>query len=244
MILSKLPLHVAHAAPMLDGAAAFAEVVLPPTSGGNSLLVYSIHLSTRCPPTKRRQEVEAVLRHATVRATGGADNALANDATAGRPAPIATLVAGDFNQPNEDDYPSDEWAVLAADLDAARLPRTDGAMAAMRAAGFVPSWERPEAVARPLAASSAWNGAIVDYCFVRANGVACEHGKGSQQALHHHQHHHRHHRHGSTPGGITVEASYFYHTLASDHLPLVVDFNIVRSNSPTVQVSDEQGKLE
>ena len=107
-----------------------------------------------------------------------------------------------------------------------------------------PASDASEAVARPLAASSAWNGAIVDYCFVRANGVACEHGKGSQQALHHHQHHHRHHRHGSTPGGITVEASYFYHTLASDHLPLVVDFNIVRSNSPTVQVSDEQGKLE
>ena len=75
------------------------------------------------------------------------------------------------------------------------------------AKGWVcPSWE--DAATGPLAASSAWNGAVVDYCYARMPATA---RAGGAVRL----------------GG--VEASYFYHTLASDHLPLVVDFAAVRA---------------
>ena len=52
----------AHAAPMLDGAAAFAEVVLLNKRWQLSARLQH-PLVDALPPTKRRQEVEAVLRH-------------------------------------------------------------------------------------------------------------------------------------------------------------------------------------
>ena len=79
----------------------------------------------------------------------------------------------------------------------AKLPLTDGAMDVLRTSGFVPSWEVATSP-RPLVASSAWNGAVVDYCYTKL----------------------------PPESGMKVEATYFYHTLASDHLPLVVDFRV------------------
>ena len=111
---------------------------------------------------------------------------------------IPQFIVGDFNQPNECDYTPSEWAVIADDMTRAKLELSDGAMDAMRAKGFTPSWEAA-AVARPLAASSAWNGAVVDYCYV-SQGMATD---------------------GTS--ALEVESTYFLHTLASDHLPLVVD---------------------
>ena len=77
----------------------------------------------------------------------------------------------------------------------AKLPLTDGSMDLLRASGYVPSWE-VATTPRPLVASSAWNGAVVDYCYTKVPAAS----------------------------SFKVEATYFYHTLASDHLPLVVDF--------------------
>ena len=128
-------------------------------------------------------------------ATAAITIASAAGAAPGQP----VLISGDFNQPNEGDYPADEWAAIAKDMEFAKLPLTDGAMDALRAAGFAPSWELAEK-ARPLVGSSAWNGAVVDYCYVPSQ-------RGRR-------------------GGLAVEATYFWHTDASDHLPLVVDFRV------------------
>jgi hypothetical protein len=78
-------------------------------------------------------------------------------------------------------------------------------MQLLRAAGYVPSWE-VASHSRPLVGSSAWNGAVVDYCYVAkvARGLRGRH----------------------LPTTMVVEATYFHHSLASDHLPLVVDFRI------------------
>jgi len=196
-IASRLPLG--RKGPVLmdvDGHAAFVEVELPrpvhgeqhrsAQFGGDAqprLRVYCLHLSVRCDASKRQREVAAVLRHA---------------ADASTPAAM-TLIAGDFNQPNEPDYPAEEWRAIAADLRAAKLPLSDGTMEALRTGGFVPSWEAAT-LPRPLVASTAWNGAVVDYCY-------CS-------------------KPGAEPPPVEVEATYAYATLASDHLPLVVDLRV------------------
>jgi endonuclease/exonuclease/phosphatase family metal-dependent hydrolase len=211
-------MRVREAVPMLDGHAAFAEIDLDtqPLEGAPSdafaprLLVYSVHLSTRCSPSKRREEIRAVARHA-------ADVARAHS-TASRAPPLATLLGGDFNQPNAADYPADEWRAIAADMRAAGLAEDDGVMGSLRRLGYVPSWERPEAHPRPMGATSAWNGALVDYVYVRSE-------RGSQGSSVP--------RTGSDGADararqptLQVEATYVYGTLASDHLPLVVDFRV------------------
>lgn len=156
-------------------------------------LVYSLHASVRCAASVRREEIGALLLHA---------QSLNPSASASeRP----SLIAGDFNQPNEADYPPHEWHALASDLASAKLPESDGVMQLLRAAGYVPSWE-VASLSRPLVGSSAWNGAVVDYCYVAnvARGLRGRH----------------------LPTTMVVEATYMHHSLASDHLPLVVDFRI------------------
>ena len=238
VIASRLPMSQSAAVPMANGgSAAFAEIELPSHELSNLLpggprkerqrataLLYSLHGSVRCEPAVRQQEVAALLQHsrsldapntpsnAAVAAAGTATSGAATNAatnTATKSAAVAGparphIFAGDFNQPNEPDYPPHEWHAIAKDLAAAKLPATDGAMDALRAAGYVPSWEvgrRP----RPLVGSSAWNGAVVDYCYVDERPPP--HGSPS-----------------SLSPTLAVEATYVYHTLASDHLPLVVDF--------------------
>ena len=195
MVASRLAMRRSAAVPMLDGHAAFAELSLGTHAG--ALCVYSAHLSVRCDASKRRREMEALLRHARDAAAGG-----------------AVLVGGDFNQPNAGDYPPHEWAAIAADLARAQLALTDGVMDTLRADGYTPSWEAAT-TQTPLAATSAWNGAVVDYIYAKlpAAAAAARGGGG-----------------GGTGGALWqllgVEASYFYHTLASDHLPLVVDYAV------------------
>jgi len=187
MVLSKLPLVQSEAVPMLDGFAAHAEVAL---SNGAPLLVYSLHLSVRCVASKRHDEVQAVIAHAR-----------AKQAAAAGGTPLPVLIAGDFNQQNEPDYPAEEWRVIAADMARAQLSPTDGVMRALRASGYTPSFEAA-AITRPLPPTSAWNGAVVDYCYV--NDAIGAHSRAS----------------------LAVEASYVYYTLASDHLPLVTDLRV------------------
>jgi len=169
-LASRLPLLHSAAVPMLDGHAAFAELDL---GAGASAYVYSVHLSVRCPGSKRRDEVGAVLQHV---------------ASLGEPHKL-TLIAGDMNQPNEDDYPPLEWSAIAQDMQRAKLDLSDGAMECMRSKGFVPTFEAA-ATPGPLPATTAWSGALVDYVYVRA---------------------------------ARVLATHTFHTLASDHLPLVSD---------------------
>ena len=185
-LASRLPFRRSAAVPMLDGHAAFAEVELSPADGtstikqkASSALVYSAHLSVRCPSGKRREEVSAVLGHAQ---------------SLGEPEKL-TLIAGDFNQANEADYPPAEWAAIAEDMKRAKLDLNDGAMDAMRAAGFVPTFEAAVRPA-PLPATTAWNGALVDYIYIN---------------------------HPASRGHARVLATRALHTLASDHLPLVCD---------------------
>ena len=182
VLASRLPLHSSTAVPMLDGHAAFAEVDLSSAApGAPNLLLYTLHLSVRCEASKRMHEVEAVIKDVAARGALG----------------LPSIVCGDFNQPNQCDYPAAEWAAIAKDMAFAKLPLTDGAMDALREAGYTPSWE-VALTPRPLAASSAWNGAVVDYCYTKL----------------------------PPRSGIAVEATYVYHTELSDHLPLVVDFRL------------------
>ena len=103
-----------------------------------------------------------------------------------------TLIAGDFNQPNEGDYPAAEWAKIAEDMTRAKLDLDDGAMERMRSAGFVPTFEAADSPS-PRPATTAWNGALVDYIYA------------------------------NRPSHARVRSTVAYHTLASDHLPLVGD---------------------
>lgn len=106
--------------------------------------------------------------------------------------PLA-VVAGDLNQPNERDYPPHEWEVIAQDLARAKLAASDGVMQLMREGGWMTSFEAAS-TPRALPATTAWNGAVVDYCFLD----------------------------GSATTAVDA-SSYVYYTLASDHLPLVTD---------------------
>ena len=80
-----------------------------------------------------------------------------------------TLIGGDFNQPNEADYPPAEWRAIVADMRRAGLPATDGVRSELRAAGFVTTYES-SGLLRPLPPTTAWNGAIVDYIYTNRKG--------------------------------------------------------------------------
>lgn len=185
VLASRVPFARCAAVPMLDGNAAFAELCLD-AAGKRTALLYCLHLSVRCEASKRRDEVAAVLEHAKALGGGGGG---------GDGSGRLTLIAGDFNQPNASDYPEAEWAAIADDMTRAKLDLDDGAMACLRAAGFVPTFEAAKNP-RPLPTTTAWNGALVDYIYTN-----------NQPRRHH----------------VEVDATYVYHTLASDHLPLVCD---------------------
>lgn len=104
-----------------------------------------------------------------------------------------TLIAGDMNQPNEVDYPGAEWEAIAADMRRAKLDLSDGARDFLRGAEFETTFEAA-AAPKPLPSTTAWNGALVDYIYINHKARAAE-----------------------------VDATWAYHTLASDHLPLVTD---------------------
>jgi len=237
LIASRLPLRQsAKVAMTAGGYAAFAEVEIAPRK---TVLVYTLHCSVRCAAEVRRQEVEAVLHHAAglEHTTPSADAPAPHQ----RPRVIGHIVGGDFNQPNEAEYPPGEWRAISKDLAAAGLPASDGVMDAMRAARFTPAWELATHV-RPLAPSTAWNGAVVDYLYVRqavraaaktasraaartrakepaAAGARLQAGAFLRTPDD---------RPPMTPDdeavSLKVEAVYVYHSLASDHLPLVGDF--------------------
>ena len=84
---------------------------------------------------------------------------------------------------------------MAEDMRRAKLELSDGAMDRLRGAGFVPTAEAALAT-DPLPATTAWNGALVDYIYTNRA---------------------RHTR------VLTARA---FHTLASDHLPLVCDVSV------------------
>lgn len=161
------------AVPMEEGHAAYAEIVLdgiraevrpdtPPTTevgragevgeGGATVRVYSVHLSTRCRASKRAAEIRALLEHVRAGEAGS-----------------LTLIGGDFNQPNEADYPPAEWRAILADMRRAGLPANDGVRSELRSAGFVTTYES-SGLLRPLPPTTAWNGAIVDYIYTNRKG--------------------------------------------------------------------------
>lgn len=140
---------------MGSGAAAFTSFHIAGASQQPLRIgVVSLHLSVRCPPEARKAEAEAVLDF--LRKEGTTFD--------------LTVVAGDFNQPSELDYPSEDWAILAQDLTKAQLPLTDGVVVMMRNAGFTPSLGRDllHGFGFPVR-STAWNGAVVDYIFFQGN---------------------------------------------------------------------------
>ena len=156
----------------------------------------------RCPPSKRRDEIAAVIAHAE------ASQALLATQRSGLGASATpTVIAGDFNQPNTWDYPPEEWAAIEADMARAGLPASDGVMQVMRDGGYLPSFEAAT-IRNAIPATTAWNGAVVDYCYVNDPARPAGVGMGAGKSL-------------------AVEASYAYYTLASDHLPLVTDFKLV-----------------
>ena len=100
-LASKLEVASTEVIPMLDGHAAHAEVKLGKLGGNaGNVLIYSAHLSVRCPGSKRRAEVDALIRHFSSHTSLS---------------PFIIL-GGDLNQPTEQDYPEKEWAAIAADM--------------------------------------------------------------------------------------------------------------------------------
>jgi endonuclease/exonuclease/phosphatase family metal-dependent hydrolase len=122
-VLSRLPLSDCAAVPLggdSHGCAARAVVTMP--SGGAAeteaelaavgqalrVALYSVHLSVRCGPELRREEISGVLADAAE--WRERCSASAAEESGGR---CTVLIGGDFNQPTERDYPSDVWAAMA-----------------------------------------------------------------------------------------------------------------------------------
>eukprot|EP00656_Telonema_subtile_P022212 TRINITY_DN23301_c0_g1_i1.p1 TRINITY_DN23301_c0_g1~~TRINITY_DN23301_c0_g1_i1.p1 ORF type:complete len:289 (-),score=53.95 TRINITY_DN23301_c0_g1_i1:37-903(-) len=122
-----------------DGSAAFGAVDL-----GNNRLVfaYSVHLSVRCPPEARKEQIWQLLKHES-------------------PGAALVLIGGDMQQPEQSDYPSEEWAAIARDLTAAKLPLSDGVLGLFLDSGF--SQARLSVGVR----MTAWNGVVVDKMFFK-----------------------------------------------------------------------------
>jgi len=228
------------AVPMGDsGHAAFVKVALSPPNdasnpssfnnlykGPSVALLYSVHLSVRCPAATRRREVEAVLAHAATELA----TELASVA-AGAEAPLV-LVCGDMNQPVALDYPPNEWEALARDLNGARLPLDDGGRAAFAEAHLYPSFSlRPTAdIMRKhhefvVPASTAWNGAAVDFILaniqvpqgpkdtseLKRKSAAIRGSEGGVSSL-------------PSTRNVAVTGSWVVPSTASDHFPVVADF--------------------
>ncbi len=79
---------------------------------------------------------------------------------------MSALIAGDFNQPNEPDYPPREWVAISQDLDNAKLPHDDGVMTTLLKSGFAPSFS---STCPYPPGSSCWTSNLVDYMYFRAN---------------------------------------------------------------------------
>lgn len=246
------------AVPMGDsGHAAFAKVVLSPTyNAGNPrsynnfnqgpavALLYSVHLSVRCPAATRRREVEAVLAHAAAEMATELAPAAAEAGSAAKdtvptsarnPAAPLVLVCGDMNQPVALDYPPYEWEALARDLTAARLPLDDGGRAAFADAHLYPSFSLVPAVDNiqkkhqefVVPASTAWNGAAVDFILanveeVRSPTESTEKDSKSRTL-----------RGGdgsvsilASTHNVAATGSWVVPSTASDHFPVVADFTV------------------
>jgi hypothetical protein len=242
-----------------SGHAAFAEVSLssPANADSNSItpgqgpataLVYSVHLSVRCPAATRRFEVEAVLAHAAakVAAASAAAAAVAEGVGALPGGPVSSLVVplvlvgGDMNQPVALDYPAGEWSAMARDLTAANLPLDDGGREAFTHAGFLPAFtlgvdasllpdeateqtddraDQRRVFVTP--ASTAWNGAAVDFLYAnvkRSTGPTSTTTGGLPRSTTRDG--------GSVPAtrGVAAAGSWVVPSTASDHFPVVVDF--------------------
>ena len=185
-------------------------------SGGDAdaatALVYSAHLSVRCAGSVRRAEVAAIAAHA--RAHAAAARARAASGEAGPAVCGLMVVAGDLNQPSVADYPPDEWAALASDLDRAKIDRSDGVRETLRShLGLVPSFAvaasaatvaasirgssgsrsggsgaggglaaHAPGLAGALPATTAWNGAMVDFIYLSGAPGEGRHSGSSAEA--------------------------------------------------------------
>ena len=173
-----------------------------PTGAGRRRTVasYTMHLSVRCPPSTRLNEMAALLADLArrekdrggalfVRAlrVGGREGACSSahhttttttttthhhppntihpTPTANHQPPMPAefdlvLISGDFNQPNKSDYPASEWALIAEDLKACNLPEDDGVMQLLRENDFLPSYEAAGRGRMPVR-TTCWNGCVV-----------------------------------------------------------------------------------
>ena len=209
--------------------------------------VYSVHLSVRCDGETRRQEVAALLDHAAAMlekasttfkegeededAKGKKEEGSSSSSSSSSsgllsslpPVVALTLLGGDFNQPNEGDYPPDEWAAMAGDMERAKLPLSDGVRDSLAAAGFTPTFQQQQQQQQqcktpsrhsPMPATTAWNGAVVDYLYVRHPPPQMDEAEGKEKKA------------GRTGevSFLDCESTYIHSTLTSDHLPLIVDF--------------------
>ena len=194
-VLSRLPL-LDCAAPPLGGdshgcaARAVVELRAGAAEAGAALRValYSVHLSVRCDPEVRLQEVSGCVADSERWRESGSESG-------GR----AVLLAGDFNQPTQRDYPPAVWAAMAQDMAGAKLPLCDGVAPLLRdgPAGVGGDWVASfdeAGVGTP--GTTAWNGATVDFVYRRQGG------------------------------GLRCVGSWVYYTAASDHLPLVCDYAV------------------
>ena len=116
--------------------------------------------------------------------------------------PLAgTLIGGDFNQPAARDYPHAEWAAMAADMQGAGLPLSDGVAELLVRSGLKHSFDEAAPHAKPPG-TSAWSGGLVDFVW---------HLPAAAEAA-------------AASGHLRCVGSWLAYTDASDHLPLVADY--------------------
>jgi endonuclease/exonuclease/phosphatase family metal-dependent hydrolase len=244
-VLSRLPLLECAAPPLggdSNGSAARAVVELRDPSGGSYRLgLYSVHLSVRCPAELRLEEVQGVVRDADaflqlVGGDGGAGAAAAAGTMDG------VLLGGDFNQPCARDYPPEIWAAMAQDMAGAKLPLCDGVAPFLRGGSSTVGGGGSSVAAAGVAAAhgdwvtsfddagstspgtSAWNGAMVRSRSLSGSFVALVLLSGAFQVDFLYRRRSIASAEGDGGRRLKAVGAWVYYTAASDHLPLVADY--------------------
>ena len=115
---------------------------------GRLIALITLHLSVRCEPSRRLNEMKHVIRYCN-------SHLKACD---------MIVVAGDFNQAVESDYTPENWKILAEDMKRARVPLSDGVSTFMSKHNFLCSFK---ACGVPVPVVTCWGASRVDWIYIR-----------------------------------------------------------------------------
>lgn len=198
MVVSRQPFLTSGAVTIGDGEAAYAAVRW---SESEVVLMFSVHLSVRCPPEARLSQMQRLLAHMK------SPRRLIGEHLLPQGSAFLLLTGGDMQQPYSRDYPADEWRAIAADLNATGLPSTDGVRQLMASSGFSDARTQldNEGPGMPGPRMTAWNGVVVDNIYFKLLS-----GEKSLPPL-------------------ELNSVNILYTESSDHLPIVATFTAHRS---------------